>query len=121
MLNVKKMLTKLAKQTGSEFTGISPTTSKITSGSAYLTYDKSTKTCRVDFWFMASTDILSTDVLFTIPAKYKPSDNYNGVGFFKTSSDIIVPYYIRVMANGTIIQGVGNTIRSGMGHIEYRL
>ena len=81
-------------------------------------YDPSTRTVRIRFNFAASANILTSDVLFTIPEAYRPSGTVYGSAFYQTSGGMSA-YQCVLNSSGEIKQNLGNTIRSGFGYIEY--
>ena len=123
MLNLKKMLTKVAERFGSESTSLSKVSTKLSRGDAWLVYDKASKTCRINFHFTANanTTLSLSDILFTVPQKYRPDGNYGGLLVAITNTNIIATYFVRIDSSGNITQQLGATVTAGAGYIEYRL
>lgn len=118
MLDLKKMLTKISKQFSCEsFTGTK--SNAITRGDLLGTYDKTTGKVSITFHFYNSSDVQSSQSLFEIPQKYRPSATKTGAAVYVTNAPSTAPYICSVNANGNVYQTLGNTIRSGFGVIEY--
>jgi len=123
MLYLKKALTELAERFGSESTSLSKVSTKLSRGDAWLVYDKASKTCRINFHFTANanTTLALSDILFTVPQKYRPDGNYSGMLIATTSANIIASYYVKIDSSGNITQQLGATVTAGAGYIEYPL
>lgn len=123
MLNVKRMLAKLAKRVGSESISLSKVSTKLSRGDAWLVYDKASKTCRINFHFTANTNTTLTisDVLFTVPPAYRPNGNFGGMLVAITNANVIASYLAKIDSSGNITQQLGATAVAGAGYIEYPL
>lgn len=123
MLNIKKGLTEFGRMFGNESVTLSTVSTKLLRGNAWLVYDKASKTCRINFHFTvnADTTLTTSDILFTVPQKYRPNGNYGGMLIAITSANVIASYYSRIEPSGNITQQLGATVTAGAGYIEYSL
>lgn len=94
--------------------------SGITRGNCFGVYDKTSNIVYLTFHFYHTADIQSSQTIFTIPEKYRPSSIVNGAAFYSTSSSPNA-YTCSLNASGQVYQTLGNTIRSGAGTIIYIL
>lgn len=118
MLDLKKMLTKISdKFACEEFRGTK--SNAITRGDLYGTYDETTGKVSLVFHFYNSSDVQSSQILFEIPQKYRPSETKSGAAVYVTNAPVTAAYLCSVNSSGIVYQTLGSTIRSGFGVIEY--
>ena len=94
------------------------------SGSCNGIYDALSKTVRINFQVRKSTDIATSDVLFTIPSAYRPSAAVSGSGVveaYVSSAYRTRAYEVTLNTSGEITQGYSNYARSIFGVFEYSL
>ena len=93
-------------------------------GSCNGIYDALSKTVRINFQVRKSTDIATSDVLFTIPSAYRPSAAVSGSGVveaYVSSAYRTRAYEVTLNTSGEITQGYSNYARSIFGVFEYSL
>ena len=93
-------------------------------GSCNGIYDALSKTVRINFQVRKSTDIATSDVLFTIPSAYRPSAAVTGSGVveaYVSSAYRTRAYEVTLNTSGEITQGYSNYARSIFGVFEYSL
>lgn len=96
----------------------------LNSGECFGTYDKWSKTVRINFYGTKSTNGTTSEVLFTIPAEYRPANNLNGCAIIGSLSGGTIqttagPMYLET--SGNVRQGATNYMRAICGVIEYSL
>ena len=93
-------------------------------GSCNGIYDALSKTVRINFQVRKSTDIATSDVLFTIPSAYRPSAAVSGSGVvevYVSSAYRTRAYEVTLNTSGEIKQGYSSYARSVFGVFEYSL
>lgn len=94
------------------------------SGELHGTYDRFTKTVRINFYASKSSNIGTSDTLITIPSSYRPSDTKYGSAMIETyvsSANKTSAYRVTLNSSGQIKQGLSSYARSVFGVIEYTL
>lgn len=84
-------------------------------------YDRASGTVRLAFNFASASDLLVTTDLFVIPEAYRPSGNYDGPLMYVSNFDAVGAYTATARPDGGVRQNGGNSIRQGIGYIEYPL
>lgn len=98
---------------------VSSQLSKLSSSLCFGIYDPVRSTVRLYIYARSSQNILQSDVLFTIPSKYRPKSNIGMPCICTTSSEYTAAYYAVVKTNGQIVQDLGSTLREIMIMGEY--
>lgn len=118
MLNVKKMLTKIANSLGCEYADATPSSS-IYRGHCKCIKDNASNTVRVHFYFNSNSNVSTSTTLFTIPTGYRPTEETNGSMFYSDANNVGGAYTFKINTSGVITQNAGSTIRQGWGYAEY--
>lgn len=114
MLNIKKLLTKILNSFGTNTTYV-----QNSYGLLRLTKDKATNTVRCYGYFRSSTDIGISTVLFIVPSGYRPKEQRAVPMYLTTGGGITTSYYGYANTDGTIIQQLGASVRSGFFSDEW--
>lgn len=98
--------------------------SGLTSGDCRGVYDKWTNTVRINFYGLKSSNGAALETLFTIPTKYRRSDNPGGgavIGAMNGGTVWTSAGWVYIDSSGQIKQGATNYLRAICGFIEYSL
>lgn len=106
---LEKILSFLAQKP--ERFEVSSQLSKLSSSLCSGIYDPVRRTVRLYIYARSSQNILLSDVLFTLPTKYRPKSDIGMPCICTTSSEYTAAYYAAVKTNGQIIQYLGNSLR----------
>lgn len=83
-------------------------------------YDPVNKIVEGSFYMFSTSDIQSSNVLYTVASAYRPGSN---VAFpaFMLAGTTIRPYYITLTSTGNITQNLGNTTRAIYCYFKYQI
>lgn len=93
--------------------------SKLSSSLCYGIYDPVRRTVRLYTYARSSQNIAIADILFTIPAKYRPKYNTAIPAIIKTHDGTVASYYGTISANGNVNQNLSGSAREIMMIGEY--
>jgi hypothetical protein len=96
-------------------------TAKVGSGTAYVCYDKASKTVSVRGYVSHTSDISTSTALFTMTAGYRPSTTVRGVAESITSSSAVAFGNAAIDSSGNIYQGGSSASRQVMIDIKYAI
>ena len=106
----------LADGIGAEETSVS---AQVGTGSLYIKKDKLSRTIRGFGFLNSSTNVGTSQVLFTLPEGWRPYKSESIVVVYAASNGLLGLYYGAIGTNGNISQNAGSTLRNIFVSFEF--